>query len=174
MDWKQKKKVSGEFDPTQGGKSTGVTLYPRGRRALMAVLSQQDFESVTVPLFGRMLHFKGPNKEAIHVPLSVGKFEKQMLTINRTGCQALCLDIAEKSGATVVYGANVVGVDIEAAAVEYTLELRKGAGRGEVTKISADTVVGADGAFSVVREAFMRQRIYCVDKFQVDGFTHGW
>jgi 2-polyprenyl-6-methoxyphenol hydroxylase-like FAD-dependent oxidoreductase len=103
----------------------------------------------------------------IHAVLSVGKFEREMHTINRPGCQALCLQAALRLGAAVHYESTVTSVDVESGIVEYTQD-------GKQQRAQADTIVGADGAFSLVRQAFMSQRAYCVDRFKMESFSHGW
>lgn len=144
-------------------RTTGVTLYPRGRHAIKrGGLTAEEFDAITVPLVGREIHVPGTSFLA-----DAGDYQLEMHSIDRGGAAAALLTVAERHGAKLRFDCAVRAVDIPSAAV--TLEF------GDEV-VSADLIVAADGASSVVREAFLRQCFLKAGagRFTTEGFTHGW
>jgi len=164
-------------------RTTGVTLYPRGRHAIKrGGMTAEEFDAITVPLVGREIHVPGSTFLA-----DAGDYQLEMHSIDRggavstdrcdvctpflTGClrlqAAALLTVAERHGAKLRFDCAVRAVDIPKA--EVTLEF------GD-ERVSADLIVAADGASSVVREAYLRQCFLKAGtgRFTTEGFTHGW
>ncbi|MGH7561259.1 MAG: FAD-dependent oxidoreductase [Gemmatimonadales bacterium] len=126
---------------TESGRSINLAISARGLQALAQVGLEADALRLGIPLRGRMIH-------PVRGPLAFQPYGAHGQAINsvaRADLNRLLLDAAERAGAEIQFGRRAVGVD---------------PARGQVTSVDAasggertdaGTVVGADGAYSVVR-----------------------
>jgi kynurenine 3-monooxygenase len=140
-------------DPRLGqageGRSINLAISTRGLHALTQVGLAGEVLAAAVPMRGRMLHaadgrltFQPYGSEPDHV----------LHSVSRAGLNALLLDAAEKHGnIRLVFGQRCTGVDLgSATATVVDVET------GQRTRVAGDVVVGADGAFSAVRQQLQR------------------
>ena len=140
-------------DPRKGGGGRGrsitLAISTRGLAALERVGLDRAVLDVAVKMRGRMLHapdgtltFQPYGHQAHHVINSV----------SRAGLNRLLVEAAEAmENVRVRFGLRCVDVDLENATCE--LEDHD---TGQREKLSADLVVGADGAYSEVRGALQK------------------
>lgn len=130
------------------GRSINLGLSKRGIAALTEVGLREEVLSLAVPMEGRVIH--GPDGHTRFQPY--GKNRQEVLhSIDRNELNELLLDRAEAHpSVTLHFEHRCVGVD--AAKRELRIE---DASRKE-SIVTADWVVGADGAFSRVREEMQR------------------
>ena len=147
-----------------GGRSINLALSTRGIDALERVGLAETMLAESVPMRGRMIHpvrgrpvFQPYGTEPHHALRSVSRSGLNLTMINAAG---------EQPGVELVFSRRCVGVDLETATVELKHEET-----GEVTRVEADCVVGADGAFSAVRARMQR-----LDRFdyQQSYLDHGF
>ncbi|XP_024515596.1 uncharacterized protein LOC112340800 [Selaginella moellendorffii] len=128
-----------------------VGLSARGRDAISRVDGLwTEVEKQGVPSSQFVLHIGG---RAIALKRNP---DKPSLLVNQRSLAAVLVKELQKrysqKQVQVIYGARCVGVDFNSRAVEFRL---KG---DETMQVPYDLLVGADGARSVVREAFIRER----------------
>lgn len=132
----------------EGGRSINLGLSKRGIGALGEVGLREHVLSLAVPMEGRVIH--GVDGRTRFQPY--GRNRQEVLhSIDRNELNELLLDRAEKHpSVTLHFERRCTAVD--AAARE--LEIEDAA--GSVERVTADWIVGADGAFSKVREEMQR------------------
>lgn len=140
-------------DPRKGGlgrgRSINLAISTRGLAALEHVGLDKKLLEVAIPMRGRMVHaldggltFQPYGHEAQHVIHSV----------SRGGLNRLLVEAAEAMpNVEVRFGRRCVDVDLETAACVFT-DIDTGAS----DSVAADLVIGADGAFSDVRQAMQQ------------------
>ena len=144
----------------EAGRSINLALSARGLHALEAIGARERIERLATPLHGRMIHpVRGPlafqpygaRGEAIH-------------SLSRADLNSLLLDAAEAAGAAIRFERRAVALDLEqgaltSAGTEGDLEQHPG------------TIIGADGAYSVVRSELVRRERW---DFSQEYLGHGY
>ena len=140
-------------DPRQGpaseGRSINLAISTRGVHALAQVGLADEVLATAVQMRGRMMHapdggltFQRYGTQPDHV----------LNSVSRTGLNAILLNAAEKHGnVRLVFGQRCTGVDL-ASATATVVDVET----GQRTRVAGDVVVGADGAFSAVRQQLQR------------------
>lgn len=128
----------------QGGRSINLALSERGLHALDQIGLKDTILALSVPLYGRMIHSQS-GKLAFQ---PYGTRGRSIHSLSRSGLNAALLDAADRAGVALRFDTRCVGVDLD---------------RGETWLQSADRqervagiLVGADGAYSVVRAELVR------------------
>jgi len=128
-------------------RSINLGLSARGVRALRRVDLWDGLADRLVPMRGRYIH--RPDGEAHFQPYGT-RPDEILHSIRRDELNGVLIERAEKDGVRFHFGLRCVGLDRDTATV--TLVDRS----GESFRHAADTVVGADGAFSTVRQHLHR------------------
>ena len=144
----------------EAGRSINLALSARGLHALEAVGMREQIERLATPLRGRMIHpVRGPlafqpygaRGEAIH-------------SLSRADLNSLLLECAEAAGAEIRFERRAVALDLEHGA------LTSLGPRGDLEQ-HAGTIIGADGAYSVVRAELVRRERW---DFSQEYLSHGY
>ena len=152
--------------PLVGGRSINLALSARGLHALEQVGLLEEVMSIAVPMHGRMIHdaggrtaFQPYGTEAWHANHSVSRADLNVILLNAA---------EREPNVRFTFGRKCTGVDLDAAAA--TFEILTG-GAPEEERVRGDLVLGADGAFSVVRRGMQR-----LDRFDYrqDYLSHGY
>lgn len=155
-------------DPRKGsggrGKSINLAVSNRGIHALSRVGLDRPVLDMAVPMRGRMIHavdgrltFQPYGTEPHHVIHSV----------SRGALNQLLVEAAESHGnVRVAFGKKCVAVDLENAACDF-----EDAETGDVSRVEADLVVSADGAYSEVRAAMQRTERF---EYSQSWLEHGY
>lgn len=146
------------------GRSINLAISTRGIESLAAVGLADEILRMAIPMRGRMMHslhgelaFQPYGTEAAHVINSVSRADLNIALLNA----------AEKTGnVRLVFGKRCAGVDLDTATVSVT-----DVDTGKKSTVRADAVVGADGAFSAVRQPMQR-----LDRFDYEQayLEHGY
>jgi kynurenine 3-monooxygenase len=155
-------------DPRKGasgrGRSINLAISTRGLAALECVGLDTKLLEVAVAMRGRMVH-------AIDGSLSFQPYGHEphhvIHSVSRAGLNRLLVETAEAmDNVEVVFGKRCVGVELESAAAEF-VDIDTGA----TSSVSADLLIGADGAFSEVRLAMQK-----TDRFEYEQsfLRHGY
>jgi kynurenine 3-monooxygenase len=137
-------------DPRQtgaGGRSINLALSARGIDALARVGLSDTVLGHGLAMRGRMMHDR---EGRLTYQAYSADGSKAINSISRHGLNALLLDAAEaEAGVTTHFERRAVAVAADAGRI--TLEAPDG-----VREVGHDVVIGADGAYSALREAVMR------------------
>lgn len=138
------------------GKSINLALSNRGIKALEEVGLADALRQVAIPMHGRMIH-------DIAGKLSFMPYGKQgqfINSISRGGLNCVLMDKAEEVGANFFFEKKITHTDLD----NTTLLID---GKAQ----SFDLIIGADGAYSVIRSAMQ-----VTDRFQYQQFyiDHGY
>jgi kynurenine 3-monooxygenase len=145
------------------GRSINLALSTRGLDALAGVGLAERALAAAVPMRGRMMH----SREGRLSFQSYSADGRQAInSVSRNGLNGLLLDAAEECpGVQLHFGTRCVEVDLDAGAASFANE------RDERTRIEGAVLVGADGAFSVLRRAMLK--LDCFDYSQ-SYLEHGY
>ncbi len=144
----------------KAGKSINLALSNRGWRPLTEVGIEEELKKIIIPMKGRMMH----NLEGKLSFQAYGKEGQAINSISRGGLNSLLMDTAESHGVNFHFEFRCTDIDFE-----HTHAHMEKDGRTEI--ISSDIILGADGAFSAVRQAMQK-----IDRFDYSQnyITHGY
>jgi kynurenine 3-monooxygenase len=129
----------------RAGKSINLALSNRGWRPLTEVGLEGALKKLIIPMKGRMMHdLEG---ELSFQPY--GKEGQAINSISRGGLNSLLMDTAESHGVTFHFNYKCTNIDFDNT-IAYVEK------NGVTRKLPADTIFGADGAFSAVRIAMQK------------------
>ncbi|KAJ2706601.1 kynurenine 3-monooxygenase, mitochondrial precursor [Coemansia sp. IMI 203386] len=129
-------------------RSINLAISERGFSALRRLDPHLEsaVKSLVVPMHGRMIH----SRSGEQISQAYDVFGRHINSIGRSALIRLLLDAAsEYSQVTLYFGHEFVDADLDAGLVT-VLDAR-----GERKRIQADLIVGADGAYSKVRQRMM-------------------
>jgi kynurenine 3-monooxygenase len=128
----------------EGGRSINLALSNRGIRALEEAGISAEVKKVAVPMHGRMMH--SPEGELTFLPY--GKQGQFINSVSRSALNIVLINRAEAEGVKFYFQHRITRVDLE----KTTLAFQRGYSPKENMQ-AFDLIIGADGAFSVVRGA---------------------
>lgn len=139
--------------PVPRGRSINLALSTRGLHALAAVGLDPVIRPLAIPMRGRMIH--GPQGELTFQPYG-RTADETIFSVSRHRLTCALLDAAAHwSNLEIHFSSRCVGLDL----TSMTLDVEDTPTR-VVRQVRAQTVVGADGAFSAVRQALLRTERY--------------
>lgn len=143
------------------GKSINLAMSVRGWAGLDLAGLRQDIEEIAIPMHGRHIHHAdgsetfqayGKNDEAIY-SVSRGELNKKLLTL------------AEQCGVQIEFNSRVSDVDLDSN----TISLQQN--NEEVNVNDHAVVIAADGAFSSLRNSFLKTDRFDYQQFYI---PHGY
>lgn len=144
-----------------GGKSINMALSYRGWKALEKVGLKEKVEAYTIPMYGRRVH----NEHGSTYFQRYGKENEAIYSISRGYLNSILLDEAEKAGVDLHFDHKVEEVDVTKNKVSFSLP------NAENKALEASVIIGADGAFSSLRNAMQRQTRF---NYRQEYITHGY
>ena len=126
-----------------GGRSINLALSNRGLRALSEVGLAEAMRTHALPMHGRMVH-------TLDGKVSFQRYgtEGQYInSISRSELNRVVLDAAEAAGVKTHFSCRISAVDFKDTTMNINGE------DGKEQTVTADVIIGADGAFSAVRAA---------------------
>ena len=134
------------------GRSINLALSTRGWNALKAVDVDQDVEKMAIPMYKRVMH-------AIDGSLTdqqYGQDGEAIYSVSRGGLNQLLMNLAgEQENVNMHFNYKCVDVDLKSASATFEHN------DGNQKNVDADMIIGADGAYSVIRSKMIKQ-----DRFQ--------
>lgn len=131
----------------EGGRSINLALSNRGIKALAKVGLDKEVLDMAIPMTGRMMHDRSGNLS--YQPY--GKESQAINSVSRGGLNIRLLQLADEyANIHLYFDAKCTYADLEAGITRYTMK------DGSEVEDKADIVIGTDGAYSAVREAFMK------------------
>ena len=154
-------------DPRAGGADAGrsinLAISARGLHALEQIGLREEIVRIAIPLYGRMIH-------PVRGPVAFQAYGARGQAINSMSRAALNLALvgaAERSGnVRVRFGRRCVDVDPDTGSVG-TVDV----GSGSLPERHEGTIIGADGAYSVVRAQLQRRERF---DFSQAYLAHGY
>src|SRR5689334_22431659 len=133
-----------------GGRSINLALSTRGIHALQQLGIADEVLKHAIPMRGRMIHEKSGD---LHfAPYDVDP-NKHINSIGRAALNTTVIEAAQRyPNVRVHFNHKCTGVDLNSATVQlFNLSTN------QPLSASADSIIGVDGAFSVVRASMQRK-----------------
>ena len=144
------------------GRSINLALSKRGWTALAKVNVDEYVRDIAIPMPKRIMH----DDDGSLTDQYYGNKDQAIFSVPRGELNVLLMNLAEKEGAKIFFNHKCTDVSFDKA----ELNFYNNATQKNIT-IECDLIVGADGAYSAVRDKMMRQ-----DRFQFSQFyiEHGY
>jgi kynurenine 3-monooxygenase len=146
-----------------GGRSINLALSNRGIRALEEIGLADELKRIAIPMHRRVMHDKQSNLNF----QPYGKEGQYINSISRSALNIALINEAEKHGVHFFFNHKIKEVDSK----NTTLTFETPVSNPQPQTSSFDLIIGADGAFSVVRDA-----LRVTDRFDYQLFyiEHGY
>lgn len=144
-----------------GGRSINLALSNRGLRALEEVGLAEELKRIAIPMHGRMMHdIKGNLSYQAY-----GKDGQYINSISRSALNIALMNEAESIGVQFYFEQKIESTNLEKTTL--TIEDK---GQKLIEK-EFDLIIGADGAFSAIRDAFRLSDRFNYQQFYIE---HGY
>ncbi len=144
----------------KGGRSINLALSNRGWWPLKEIGLEAQVEKMVIPMRGRMMH----DNAGFLTFQPYGRDGQAINSISRGGLNELLMDEAEKCGVKIYFEHKCIGVNFDDSILHFEKEGKKG-------KYQADVIIGADGAFSVIRRLMQRTDRFNYSQYYIE---HGY
>tara|TARA_B110000444_G_scaffold252511_1_gene281946 strand:- start:39 stop:1373 length:1335 start_codon:yes stop_codon:yes gene_type:complete len=130
------------------GKSINLALSKRGWTALEKVGADKEVMKISIPMYKRIMHdIKGNLTEQAY-----GKEGEAIYSVSRAQLNVLLMKMADKNGAKLYFNERCIDANLEEGTASFENSVSK-----KKQIISADLLIGADGAFSSVRKQMIKK-----------------
>ncbi|MBT6965485.1 MAG: FAD-dependent monooxygenase [Flavobacteriales bacterium] len=130
------------------GKSINLALSKRGWTALEKVGMHKQVMDIAIAMDKRIMHDEKGNL----TQQPYGNEGEAIYSVSRAELNVLMMEMAEQNGATLHFDEKCVDANLEQAKAIF-----ENVHTNEKQTISADVLIGADGAFSAVRKQMVQQ-----------------
>ena len=133
------------------GKSINLALSERGWTALKKVGVEKDIMKIAIPMYKRIMHdSRGKLTEQFY-----GNENQAIYSVSRAQLNATMMRLAEENGAKLFFNEKCTKIDFKKSKVFLTNTITN-----ERQEILSDFLIGADGAFSAVRNEMVNKYGY--------------
>ncbi len=130
------------------GRSINLALSDRGLKALRMIGIEESAKALTIPMYGRMIHFADGQKKLYRYS---GRESDFINSISRPGLNTLLLGKADEyENLTIHFSSPCTRVDLSQGIAHFSSP-----DQGQL-EYKADLIIGADGAGSAVRKSMSR------------------
>ncbi len=139
------------------GRSINLALSDRGFRGLSGVGIDDSIREISIPMYRRVMH-------DVHGNLTFqpyGKDGQAIYSVSRGALNCKLMDLAEQSGVNIHFSHQLVDVDLNTS----TAGFKHGE---EIKTVESDFLVGADGAFSEVRNELIKKPWSNYSQYYID------
>ncbi|MCZ8354848.1 MAG: NAD(P)/FAD-dependent oxidoreductase [Cyclobacteriaceae bacterium] len=143
-----------------GGRSINLALSNRGIKALEEVGLAETLKQIAIPMHGRMMH----SQQSELSYQAYGKDGQYINSISRGALNLALINEAEKAGAKFYFDHKIEHTDLEKTSITFTVDEKQ-------KQESFNLIIGADGAFSAIREAFRISDRFNYQQFYIE---HGY
>ncbi|GCC52615.1 FAD-dependent monooxygenase [Chryseotalea sanaruensis] len=144
-----------------GGRSINLALSNRGIRALEEVGLAEELKRIAIPMHGRMMHDMKGNLSY----QAYGKEGQYINSISRSALNIALMNEAETIGVQFYFEQKIEKTDLEKTTLTIEDKHKK------FTEKKFDLIIGADGAFSAIRDAFRISDRFDYQQFYIQ---HGY
>jgi len=136
----------------QAGRSINLALSARGWNALKKVGVDVDVEKMAIPMYKRVMHAV----DGTLTDQAYGQDGEAIYSVSRGGLNQLLMNLAgDQQNVNLHFDYKCIDVDLKSARAKFEHK------SGSVVEVDSDMIIGADGAYSVIRSKMVRQ-----DRFQ--------
>src|SRR5207248_3005135 len=145
-----------------GGRSINLALSTRGIHALEQIGIADEVLKHAIPMRGRMIHPAAAGSAPIFVPYDVDP-NKHINSIGRAALNTTVIEAAQRyPNVRVHFNHRCTDVDLDSAMAELVdSSVEAGVSPADpvrqIIEVSADAVIGVDGAFSAVRQSMHKK-----------------
>lgn len=157
----EKRPDSRSIEQAGAGRSINMALSYRGWKAIDKVGLREKVEPLTIPMYGRRIHDEHGNTRL----MPYGKEDQAIYSISRQKFNELLMNEAEKAGARLYFEHQCEDIDIESHVIRFSLSANR------MKMEQAGVIIGADGAYSSLRQAIQRQTRL---NFKQEYISHGY
>lgn len=139
------------------GRSINLALSDRGFRGLSGVGIDDSIREISIPMYRRVMH-------DVHGTLTFqpyGKDGQAIYSVSRGALNCKLMDLAEQSGVNIHFSHQLVDVDLNTATAGFKHD-------EEIKTVESDFLVGADGAFSEVRNELIKKPWSNYSQYYID------
>jgi kynurenine 3-monooxygenase len=145
------------------GKSINLAMSVRGWAALEMAGLRSEIEEIAIPMYGRQIH----HTDNTQVYQQYGKNNEAIYSVSRGDLNRKLMTLAEKCGVEIRFNQRVDEVELSGNRIQ---------GIDTETNISFskedhEILIAADGAFSALRNAYMRKDRFNYQQFYIE---HGY
>ena len=144
------------------GRSINLALSERGWNALKKVNVDKEVEKMAIPMHKRVMHAV----DGTLTDQSYGQEGEAIYSVSRGGLNQLLLKLASQYE-NVSFNFEHKCVDVDLTTASATFEDKN----GQQHRPQADMIIGADGAYSVIRSTMMKQDRFQYSQHYID---HGY
>jgi len=145
------------------GKSINLVISDRGWKALDKVGISDEIKKITIPVYGRMTH--DADGKQVFLPYSAK--EQAIYSVSRGELNSKLMDFAEQYP-NVNFYFNEKCIDVETSSATAVFQNIQ---TGEKTTVTSDIIIGADGAFSEVRNHLQKtNKLNCSQEYIEHGY----
>lgn len=148
-------------DSIGASRSINMALSHRGWKAIDKIGLREKVEPLTIPMYGRRIH----DEHGKTLLMPYGKEDQAIYSISRQKFNELLIDEAEKAGVKMNFEHQCEDIDIESHVIRFSLSANR------MKMEQAGVIIGADGAYSTLRQAIQRQTRF---NFKQQYISHGY
>lgn len=145
------------------GRSINLAMSMRGWAALEMAGLRQDIEEIAIPMYGRQIH----NIDGTSPFQAYGKNNEAIYSVSRGDLNKKLISLAEECGVTILFNQRIDDVELRSN----TLSIMNMASNEASTFNDHDIVIAADGAFSSLRNAYVKTDRFNYNQFYIE---HGY
>lgn len=139
------------------GRSINLALSDRGFRGLAGVGIDQEIAEISIPMYRRVMHDVQGNLSY----QNYGKDGQAIYSVSRGGLNCKLMDLAEASGVKIHFEERCTSVNLETGAATFE-------GPAGAHSVSPEFLVGADGAYSEVRNEMEKRPWFNYSQYYID------
>ena len=139
------------------GRSINLALSDRGFRGLSGVGIDDSIREISIPMYRRVMH----DVDGTLTFQPYGKDGQAIYSVSRGALNCKLMDLAEQSGVNIHFSHQLVDVDLNTATAGFKHE-------EEIKTVESDFLVGADGAFSEVRNELNKKPWTNYSQYYID------
>jgi kynurenine 3-monooxygenase len=131
------------------GRSINITLCDRGLKALDGAGVGQIVRNISVPVYGRLIHQE--NQQLEYQPY--GNNQEALCSVSRNELNRVLLDYAQNNfPINFHFNEECIGLDLSSTTITF-----KNSITGNILHRQANRIIGADGAYSAVRQRLQQR-----------------
>ncbi len=139
------------------GRSINLALSDRGFRGLAGVGIDQEIAEISIPMYRRVMHDVQGNLSY----QNYGKDGQAIYSVSRGGLNCKLMDLAEAYGVKIHFEERCTSVNLETGAATFE-------GPAGAHSVSPEFLVGADGAYSEVRNEMEKRPWFNYSQYYID------